>query len=125
MSEELDNSLTIYPQADGKPFFVFTGVWGNLFCVNAEGKLRRKHLFRSKNRGVPLVLDANGDGNSDIVQATYMQHVLAFGADGRLVDDLRLNGLANPILRPLRKANRQADCLQPAPASTDSHTRNP
>jgi outer membrane protein assembly factor BamB len=98
---EFDNSLVVSQQADGSPVLLVTGVYGNLYAISAEGKLLRTSLFRSKNRGVPLLLDANGDGAPDLVQGTYAQHVLAFGNDGRLVDDLRLNGLVMPTLVPM------------------------
>jgi hypothetical protein len=111
VNEELDYSLAVYPRADGKPLFVFTGLWGNLFAVDADGKLLWKHLFRSKNRGVPLVLDVTGDGQAEIVQGLYSQHVRAFDAEGRLVDDLRLNGLVTPTLTPLPGADGRTDFL--------------
>lgn len=111
LDEELDNTPAILELPGAQPLIAFTGLWGNMHAFTADGHRVWTHLFRSKNRGTPVIADATGTGGPKLVQGTYAQHVLAFDPEGRLVDDLRVNGLVTPSLAPIRDASGRTDVL--------------
>lgn len=95
------NGPVLLPRRDGEPLVLVTGLWGNLHAVDAQGRPVWTHLFRAKTRGIPLVLDADGNGRSEIFVPTFHQHVYEFGEDGRLKDDIRLLGIMQAPLAPI------------------------
>ncbi|MEI2724157.1 MAG: PQQ-binding-like beta-propeller repeat protein [Verrucomicrobiota bacterium] len=46
--------------------------------LDVQGRPEWTHLFRTKTRGAPLVLDADGDGHAEIFVPTFHQRVFAF-----------------------------------------------
>ena len=97
---EIDTSITILPRDGEEPMVLCTGVWGNLYALDVNGNRLWKHIFDTKNRARPLLVDANGDGALDVLVATYDQRLLVFNAEGQLIDDVRLSGAINaaPVL---------------------------
>ncbi len=95
------NDPVLLPRRDEEPLVLVTGLWGNLHAIDARGRPVWTHLFRSKTRGVPLVLDADRDGRSGIFVPTFHQHVYEFGEDGQLKDDIRLSGIMPSALVPI------------------------
>jgi outer membrane protein assembly factor BamB len=103
---EIDTSITFLPREGKTPLILCTGVWGNLHAIEPDGTRAWTHIFDTKNRAHPVVLDANGDGTLDVLVATYDQRLLVFNAEGLLIDEVRLSGLVNasPVLVPGEKA---------------------
>ena len=103
---EIDTSITLLPRKDKVPLILCTGVWGNLHAIEPDGTRAWTHIFDTKNRARPLVVDANGDGTLDVLVATYDQRLLVFNTEGLLIDEVRLSGAVNasPVLVPGAKA---------------------
>lgn len=103
---EIDTSITVLPRKDEEPLILCTGVWGNLYAIEPDGTHVWTHIFDTKNRARPLVVDANGDGTLDVLVATYDQRLLVFNTEGLLIDEVRLSGAVNasPVLVPGAKA---------------------
>ncbi len=103
---EIDTSITFLPRKDKAPLILCTGVWGNLHAIEPDGTRAWTHIFDTKNRARPLVVDANGDGTLDVLVATYDQRLLVFNTEGLLIDEVRLSGAVNasPVLVPGAKA---------------------
>mgnify|MGYP001558705890 CR=1 FL=1 len=99
--DTFSNWITFLPRRNAEPLILFTGLWGNLHAVDIRGHHVWTHLFRTKTRGAPLVLDANGDGRAEIFVPTFHQRVFAFDEDGRLKDDIRLSGVMPSALVPI------------------------
>ena len=93
--------ITFLPRRAAGPLILFTGLWGNLHAVDAEGRRVWTHLFRAKTRGAPLVLEADRDDQAEVFVPTFHQHVYQFVADGQLKDDRRLSGILPSALVPL------------------------
>ncbi|MBI4557830.1 MAG: PQQ-binding-like beta-propeller repeat protein [Candidatus Hydrogenedentes bacterium] len=106
LGDSIDTSITFLPRHSEPPLILCTGLWGNLHAVSPDGQRVWTHYYRAKGRGVPLIMDANGDGTSEILVATYAQHLYAFDESGNIVDDVRLNGIINPSLMPISEAGR-------------------
>lgn len=109
---EIDTSITLLPRDDKAPLILCTGVWGNLHAIEPDGTHAWTHIFDTKNRAHPVVVDANGDGTIDVLVATYDQRLLVFNTEGLLIDEVRLSGLVNasPVLVPGEKAG-ESDVL--------------
>ncbi len=109
---EIDTSITFLPRKDKAPLILCTGVWGNLHAIEPNGTHAWTHIFDTKNRARPLVVDANGDGTLDVLVATYDQRLLVFNTEGLLIDEVRLSGAVNasPVLVPGAKAG-ESDVL--------------
>jgi outer membrane protein assembly factor BamB len=122
---QVDATLTLYPRNDDAPLVVFTELFGNLHAVTPDGKHVWTHLFRAKNRGVPLIADADGKPGFEILLPTYDQRVLAFDGTGRLIDAVRVNGLANPTLVPLANPATGATDVFVATASLQAYRLSP
>jgi hypothetical protein len=99
--DTFSNWITFLPRRDAEPLILFTGLWGNLHAVDVQGRYVWTHLFRAKTRAAPLVLDADGDGRTEIFVPTFHQRVFAFGEDERLKDDIRLSGIMPSALVPI------------------------
>lgn len=99
--DTFSNWITILSRRGAEPLILFTGLWGNLHALDAQGRPVWTHLFRTKTRGAPLVMDVDGDGHSEIFVPTFHQRVFAFGEDGRLKDDTRLSGVMPSALVPI------------------------
>ncbi|MBL7649311.1 MAG: DUF4091 domain-containing protein [Candidatus Hydrogenedentes bacterium] len=109
---EIDTSITFLPRKDKAPLILCTGVWGNLYAIEPDGTHVWTHIFDTKNRARPLVVDANGDGTLDVLVATYDQRLLVFNTEGLLIDEVRLSGAVNasPVLVPGAEAG-ESDVL--------------
>ncbi|NUM52666.1 MAG: DUF4091 domain-containing protein [Candidatus Hydrogenedentes bacterium] len=123
---ETDASTTYWPDK-AKPLIVCTGLWGDAIALDVDGKIVWRHHFRSKNRARPLIADADGDGDTDLVIAAYNQHVYAFDRGGACIDDVRVAGSVNasPVAVPNSRGGNdiivvsttlQAHRFSPAPA---------
>ncbi len=99
--DTFSNWITFLPRRDAEPLILFTGLWGNLHAVDVQGRHVWTHLFRTKTRGAPLVLDADGDGHAEIFVPTFHQRVFTFDEDGQLKDDIRLSGIMPSALVPI------------------------
>jgi hypothetical protein len=99
--DTFSNWITLLPRHGTEPLILFTGLWGNLHAIDVQGRPVWTHLFRAKTRGVPLVLDANGDGRSEVFVPAFDHHVYVFGEDGELRDDVRLSGIMPSALVPM------------------------
>ena len=95
VGDQVDASVTVLHRDGQDPMILCTGLWGNLYAFDVEGKLLWKHIFRSKNRAKPLLLDMDQDGEFEILVAAYNQHVYVFDQQGNMVDDIRLGGGIN------------------------------
>lgn len=99
--DTFSNWIRLLPRAEAQPLILFTGLWGNLHAVDAQGRHVWTHWFRAKTRAAPLILDMDRDGEPEIFVPTFHQHVQVFDANGRLRDDLRLSGVMPSALVPL------------------------
>jgi len=99
--DTFSRSIGFLPRPDAPPLIIFTGLWGNLHAVDVHGRHIWTHLFRAKVRGAPLVLDADGDGHSEIFVPTFHQHVYQFNDAGKLKDDVRLSGIIPSAVVPI------------------------
>ncbi len=99
--ETFSNWIMFLPRRDAEPLILFTGLWGNLHALDAQGRPVWTHLFRTKTRGAPLVLDVDGDGRAEIFVPTFHQRVFAFDDNGQLKDDIRLSGVMPSALVPI------------------------
>ncbi len=99
--DTFNNWTTFLPRRNAEPLILFTGLWGNLHAVDATGQPVWTHIFRTKTRAMPLVLDTNGDGRHEIFVPTFHQHVYAFDEEGKLTDDVRLSGIMPATLAPI------------------------
>lgn len=99
--DTFSNWISFLPRRDTEPLILFTGLWGNLHALDVQGRPVWTHLFRTKTRGAPLVLDADGDGHSEIFVPTFHQRVFAFDEGGKLKDDIRLSGIMPSALVPI------------------------
>jgi hypothetical protein len=108
IGDQVDSSLVVLQREDGPPLISCTGVWGNMYAYDLQGRHQWTHVFAEKNRGRPLVLDTDQDGNSEVLVATYGQHAYLIDAQGQRKDELFLAGLthASPVLLP-------SDALEP------------
>jgi len=93
--DEVNTFISFYPRIDTSPLILCTGLWGSLYAFDITGDLRWTNHYRAKGRGIPLVFDADGDGEKEILVSTYAQHLYVFDKDGFLVDDVRLSGAIN------------------------------
>lgn len=111
--ETFSNWIALLPRGEvDPPLIVFTGLWGNLHAVDAQGRPVWTHLFRAKTRAEPLVADTDMDGRYDIYVPTFHQHVYAFDQNGSLKDDLRLSGIMPSALAAIRdSASKRFDLL--------------
>ncbi|MBI2424409.1 MAG: PQQ-binding-like beta-propeller repeat protein [Candidatus Hydrogenedentes bacterium] len=92
---EMDASITFLPRKEGAPLVLCTGLWGDLHAFDADGRAVWTHRFRSKNRARPLVIDADGDGASEVFVVTYGQRGYLIDASGRRLDEVHFTGLVN------------------------------
>ena len=83
--------LSIVPRKSAGPLIVFTGLWGNLYAVDATGQRQWTHYFRSKTRAKPLIVEQAG--KTRILVPAFNQHVYEFDESGELTDDDRLSGI--------------------------------
>jgi len=103
IEDVFSRSITFVPRKDSTPLILFAGLWGNLHAVDITGKHLWTHLFRTKVRGTPLVLeDEVGQGRFQIFVPTFHQHVYQFNENGELTDDIRLSGIMPSALTPIR-----------------------
>lgn len=91
--DTFSNWIVFLPRRDDPPLILFTGLWGNVHAVDAQGRQVWTHLFRAKTRAAPLVTDTDGDGRFEVYVPTFHQHVYAFDETGALTDDVRLSGI--------------------------------
>src|SRR4029079_3536315 len=103
--------LTILSRPDKAPLILFASLWGNLHAVDARGNRAWTHLLRSKTRGAPLAVNANGDNHPHIFVPAFNQHVYAFDDEGQLVDDIRLSGILPSALVPIDSPSGRPDFL--------------
>ena len=99
--DPLNNSIVTLTRSNALPLILCPGQWGNLHAISVEGRRVWTHLFHSKTRGTPVVVDAAGDGHRQILVPTFHQHVYAFDENGRLEDDVRLSGIMPSALTPI------------------------
>lgn len=99
--DTFNNWTTFLPRPNAEPLILFAGLWGNLHAVDLHGQRVWTHMFRTKTRAVPLILDTNADGHHEIFVPTFHQHVYAFNEDGQLADDVRLSGVMPAALTPI------------------------
>ncbi len=99
--DTLNNSITFLPRTNAAPLILCPGLWGNLHAIDVAGRPVWTHLFRAKTRATPLVLDADGDGHSEIFLPTFHQHVYAFDENGGRLDDVHLSGILPSALTPI------------------------
>ena len=99
--DTFSNWIVFLPRPAAEPLILYTGLWGNLHAVDVKGRHVWSHLFRTKTRGAPLVLDADGDGRAEIFVPTFHQRVFAFDETGQLKDDIRLSGIMPSALVPI------------------------
>ena len=111
IGEPFSGWLTILSRPDKAPLILFTSLWGNLHAVDARGNRAWTHLFRSKTRGAPLAVNANGDNHPHIFVPAFNQHVYAFDDEGQLVDDIRLSGILPSALVPIDSPSGRPDLL--------------
>lgn len=104
VGETFSNWLVVMPRPGNEPLILFTGLWGNLHAVDAQGKRQWTHWFRSKTRGQPLVVPDGRDGRAMIYVPTMHQRVYAFDDQGALQDSLRLSGVLPSGLVPVTGA---------------------
>jgi len=95
VGDEIDSTIALLPRLNESPLILCKGLWGNLHAFDENGRHVWTHMFRTKSRSRPLVLDADGDGSMEVLVTAYNQHVYLFDHDGKLLDDLRLNGCIN------------------------------
>jgi len=126
IDDEVNAFFSFYPRNDAAPMILCTGLWGNLHAFDSAGNHLWTHYYRAKGRGVPLIFDADGDGDYEILVATYAQHMYIFNEHGAIVDDVRLTGAINsspvPFFDPeqnrhdvlLTTASLLTFCLRPA-----------
>ena len=88
----IDSTITVIPRENTAPLIVFTGVWGNVYALDSEGRRVWTYFFRSKTRCKPQVIEADGHNTRRILVSAYNQHIIALDMDGALCDDLRLQG---------------------------------
>lgn len=100
-ADTFNNWTTFLPRRNAEPLILFAGLWGNLHAINVKGQPEWTHLFRTKTRAAPLVLDTNGDGRNEVFVPTFHQHVYAFDDEGKLIDDVRLSGIMPAALAPI------------------------
>jgi PQQ-like domain/Glycoside hydrolase 123, catalytic domain len=101
IGEVFNSRIAFVTRKDAAPLILCLGLWGNLHAIDAQGHRVWTHLFRAKNRAMPLVLDADGDGHSEIFVPTFGQHVYEFDENGALLDDVRLSGVMPSALVPI------------------------
>jgi len=112
IEDVFSRSIAFLPRKDSTPLILFTGLWGDLHAVDITGKHVWTHLFRTKVRGTPLVLeDQGGQGHSQIFVPTFHQHVYQFNENGGLADDIRLSGIMPSALVPIRGQAGAQDLL--------------
>ena len=95
------SSLALLTRREAEPLILGTGFWGNLHAINMQGHRVWTHFFRAKTRAAPLVLDADGDGRSEIYLPTFHQHLFVFDENGQLADDVRLSGIIPSFAVPM------------------------
>ncbi len=95
IDDEVGNTIVLLPRPNDRPLVLCTGLWGNLYALDEKGQRVWTHEFRSKNRGRPVVFDANGDGKQEVLVTTYGEHACLYDQAGNLIDDLRLSGCIN------------------------------
>jgi outer membrane protein assembly factor BamB len=102
LGDRVDSSLVVLRRGNASSLIACTGVWGNLYAYDLQGRHQWTHFFRAKNRGRPLVLDTDRDGRSEVLVATYGQHAYLIDSQGQRKDELFLAGLthASPVLLP-------------------------
>ena len=102
IGDALSDSIVLLPRQNQSPLILCSGVWGNLFALDLDGKPVWRHLYRAKGRCKPLVADTNRDGKAEIYRPTYSQRVLVFDESGSLVDEARFGAIvhASPIEIP-------------------------
>jgi outer membrane protein assembly factor BamB len=108
VGDEINVGITELPRRQQSSLLLFTGLWGNLYAVDASGKRAWTHYFRSKTRSAPVLYDANGDHVQDILVTAFNQHLYAFDQQGHVMDDVRLSGTPSnsPVLVPDKKSGR-------------------
>ena len=110
IDDEIDTSVVFWEHPDGRELVLCTGLWGGLHTLDLSGRPVWSHYYRAKGRGVPLVADTGRGTGRNILVSTYRQYVYQFGADGDLVDKVRLNGVVNSSPVPVQAAGeRQTD----------------
>jgi len=102
VGDEIDDSIAILERRSGDPMILCTGVGGNLYAFNLAGHPLWTHLFRTRTRSRPLIEDADGDGDDDILVTAYNQRVYVFDQNGNLEDTVRLSGLAHASPVPIK-----------------------
>lgn len=103
--DSFSHSVTVLYRRAAIPLVVFTGLWGNLHAVDAEGRHAWTHLFRAKVRAKPLVFNTVHGDHAEIFVPTFHQHVYQFDDEGRLKDDIRLSGIMPAALTPIFDAS--------------------
>jgi hypothetical protein len=99
--DTFSNWIVFLPRRGLEPLILFTGLWGNLHAVDVQGRRVWTHLFRTKTRAAPLVLEVDDDGRAEVLVPTFHQHVYAFDDEGQLKDDVRLSGIMPSALVPI------------------------
>ena len=94
----LDSTLCVLTDDSNRPSkILFAGLWGNLYALNLDGTLAWVHRFDGKTRSVPRVADFTGDAALEILVGSHNQHAYLLDINGKLHDDIRVNGtLSSP-----------------------------
>jgi outer membrane protein assembly factor BamB len=109
IGDALSDSIALLPRQGQLPLVLCSGVWGNLFAFDLDGKPVWKHLYRAKGRGKPLIADLNFDRKAEIYRPTYSQRLFVFDESGSLVDEVRFGAIvhASPIVIPGSDGSRR------------------
>jgi outer membrane protein assembly factor BamB len=107
----METFLNLLPRPDSTPLILTTGHWGNLYAIDAAGRIAWTYFYRSRSRA-PRVVDAGPGAAPQIALGTFAQRLFQIDNSGRRLDNVRLGGLIASIPEPLaRGAQGRSDVL--------------